>query len=183
MHQTTTFWNPYDRTNNLTLFSEKSEHVSILDSCVTPKVNGNHLGNVNCHSMWHTWKILLMVLLNSVQSLTVLTFCAQWMGLAALLERKHQMSQFTWHFNSSCQKLCQIHRGVWISSVSHINTKDERMTPASRGSPDQSVQPKKKKKMGLGAVFHLIRGTVRSGSGSKNRITSGQEWGSFHLVG
>ena len=55
------FWNPYDRTNNLTLFSEKSGHVSILDSCVTPKVNGNHLGNVNCHSMWHTWKILLMV--------------------------------------------------------------------------------------------------------------------------
>ena len=29
--------------------------------------------------------MLFMLLLNSVQSLTVLTFCAQWMALAALL--------------------------------------------------------------------------------------------------
>ena len=38
-----------------------------------------------CHNMWHIRKMLFMLLLNSVQSLTVLTFCAQWMGLAALL--------------------------------------------------------------------------------------------------
>ena len=30
-------------------------------------------------------KMLFVLLLNSVQSLTVLTFCAQWMALAALL--------------------------------------------------------------------------------------------------
>ena len=30
--------------------------------------------------------MLFMLLLNSVQSLTVLTFCAQWMALAALLQ-------------------------------------------------------------------------------------------------
>ena len=41
--------------------------------------------------MWHIRKILFMLLLNSVQSLTVLTFCAQWMGLAALLV---QMTRF-----------------------------------------------------------------------------------------
>ena len=35
--------------------------------------------------MWHIRKMLFMLLLNSVQSLTVLTFCAQWMGLATLL--------------------------------------------------------------------------------------------------
>ena len=39
------FLNPYDKTNNLTLFSEKSEHVSIFDPCETLKVNGGHLGN------------------------------------------------------------------------------------------------------------------------------------------
>ena len=33
----------------------------------------------------HIRKILFMLLLNTVQSLAVLTFCAQWMGLAALL--------------------------------------------------------------------------------------------------
>ena len=40
-----------------------------------------------CHNMWHIRKMLFMLLLNSVQSLTVLTFCAQWMVLAALLLR------------------------------------------------------------------------------------------------
>ena len=41
------FWNPYDKTNNLTLFSEKSVHISIMDpyGCGTLKVNGGHLGN------------------------------------------------------------------------------------------------------------------------------------------
>ena len=39
------FWNPYDKTNNLTLFSEKSEHVSIFDPCGILKVNGGHHGN------------------------------------------------------------------------------------------------------------------------------------------
>ena len=38
-----------------------------------------------CHNMWHIRKMLFMLLLNSVQTLTVLTFCAQWMVLAALL--------------------------------------------------------------------------------------------------
>ena len=37
--------NPYDKTNNLTLFSKKSEHVAIFDPCGTLKVNGSHLGN------------------------------------------------------------------------------------------------------------------------------------------
>ena len=37
--------NSYDNTNNLTLFSEKLEHVSIADPCGTLKVNGGHLGN------------------------------------------------------------------------------------------------------------------------------------------
>ena len=39
------FLNPYDKTKNLTLFSEKSEHVLISDLCGTLKVNGGHLGN------------------------------------------------------------------------------------------------------------------------------------------
>ena len=33
-------------------------------------------------------KNVVYAFLNSVQSLTVLTFCAQWMGLAALLSQK-----------------------------------------------------------------------------------------------
>ena len=33
MHKTIHFWNPYDKTNNFTLLSEKSEHVSIFDPC------------------------------------------------------------------------------------------------------------------------------------------------------
>ena len=36
--------NPYDKTNELTLYSEKSEHPSIFDPCGTLKVNGGHLG-------------------------------------------------------------------------------------------------------------------------------------------
>ena len=40
-----------------------------------------------CHNMWHIRKMLFMLLLSLMQSLTVLTFCAQWMGLAALLKR------------------------------------------------------------------------------------------------
>ena len=31
MHKTIHFWNPYEKTNNLTLFSEKSEHVLIFE--------------------------------------------------------------------------------------------------------------------------------------------------------
>ena len=38
-----------------------------------------------CHNVWHIRKMLLMLLLKSVQSLRVLTFCTQWMCLAALL--------------------------------------------------------------------------------------------------
>ena len=40
-----------------------------------------------CHILWHIRKMLFMLLLNSVQSLTVLKFCAQWMALAALLKQ------------------------------------------------------------------------------------------------
>ena len=39
MHYTIHFWNPYDKTNNLTLRSEKSKHVSIFDPCGIFKVN------------------------------------------------------------------------------------------------------------------------------------------------
>ena len=39
------FWYSFDKTNNLTLFSEKSEHVSIFDPCGTLKVTGGHLEN------------------------------------------------------------------------------------------------------------------------------------------
>ena len=45
MHLTIHFLNPYDKTNNLILFSEKLEHVSIFDPCRTLKVNDAHLGN------------------------------------------------------------------------------------------------------------------------------------------
>ena len=34
----------YDKTHYLTLFSENLEPVSVLDSCVTPMANGDHLG-------------------------------------------------------------------------------------------------------------------------------------------
>ena len=45
MLKTKHFWNPYDKTNNLTLFSDKfSEHISIFDPCETLKVNGSNLG-------------------------------------------------------------------------------------------------------------------------------------------
>ena len=45
-----------------------------------------------CHNVWHIRKMLFMLLSNSVQSLTVLTFCAQWMGLATLLIHKYSIS-------------------------------------------------------------------------------------------
>ena len=37
---------PYKKTNSLTLFSEKSKHVSIFDPCIILNVNGDHLGNI-----------------------------------------------------------------------------------------------------------------------------------------
>ena len=46
------------------------------------KVDCGHLATICCISKK---KMLLMLLLNSVQNLTVLTFCALWMCLAALL--------------------------------------------------------------------------------------------------
>ena len=49
------------------------------------KSQGQWQPSWKCHNMWHIRKMLFMLLLNSVQSLTVLTFCAQWMALAALL--------------------------------------------------------------------------------------------------
>ena len=45
MNEIIHFGNPYDKTDNLTLFSEKSEHVSIFDPSRTLKVNSGHLGN------------------------------------------------------------------------------------------------------------------------------------------
>ena len=40
MHQSIQFWNSCDKTNNWTLFSKKSEHVSIFDSVGTLEING-----------------------------------------------------------------------------------------------------------------------------------------------
>ena len=59
------FWNPYDKKtkkqnknkqtkkDNLTLFSEKLEYVSLFDPCGTLKVNdnGSHLGNAKICSI------------------------------------------------------------------------------------------------------------------------------------
>ena len=45
VRQTIHFWNPFHKANNLTLFSEKLEHVSFFKPCRTLKVNGGHLGN------------------------------------------------------------------------------------------------------------------------------------------
>ena len=45
MHLNYIFFKSYDKTNNLILFSEKSEHNSIFDQCGTLKVKGGQLGN------------------------------------------------------------------------------------------------------------------------------------------
>ena len=62
--------NPHDQTNNLTLFSEKSENVLFLTHVDS---QGQWRPFWKCRNMWHIRKMLLM-LLYSVQSLTVLTF-------------------------------------------------------------------------------------------------------------
>ena len=49
--------------------------------------------------------------------------------------------------------------------------KDERGTPDRRGSPDRTVQPRPDS--GHGAVFCLIRGTVRSGVQETGRVGNG----------
>ena len=54
------FWNPYDKTN-LTLFSEKSEHVPIFDPCGTLKVNGGHLGNATICGISEKKKLFMLV--------------------------------------------------------------------------------------------------------------------------
>ena len=60
------------------------------------KSQGQWRPSWKCHNMWHIRKMLFMLLLNSVPSLTVLTFCAQWMVLAALLQGLRASSlQFT----------------------------------------------------------------------------------------
>ena len=53
-----------------------------------------------CHNMWHIRKMLFMLLSNSLQSLTVLTICAQWMGLAALLYGETN-KQLTGHLSAT----------------------------------------------------------------------------------
>ena len=67
------FWNPYDKTNNLTLFSEKSEHASInFDPCGTLKVKGGHFGNATC--IWHIRKNVAFALFTlSTKVITLLT--------------------------------------------------------------------------------------------------------------
>ena len=77
------FLNPYDRTNNLTLFSEKLEHVSIFDPWRTLKVNGGHLGNATICGISEN-VAYASIKTQCKLSLTVLTFCAQWIsnGLA-----------------------------------------------------------------------------------------------------
>ena len=47
---------------------------------------GQWLPYWKCQNIWHISKVLFMLLLNSVQSLTILTFCAQWICLGALLD-------------------------------------------------------------------------------------------------
>ena len=71
-----------------------------------------------CHNMWHIRKMLLMLLLNSVQSLTVLTFCAQWMVLAALLCPNEIASRFSQNFANIGPKLASTihHEGKNFSS-------------------------------------------------------------------
>ena len=75
MHLTTHFWNPYDKTINLTLFSDKSEHITISDQCETLKVNGGHLDNATICGI--SEKMLLMLCLHSLPNLTLLTDTAQ----------------------------------------------------------------------------------------------------------
>ena len=77
MHKTVhlNFWNPYDKTNNyiLTLFSDKSEHVSIFDSRGTFL---EHLGNVTmCGIMAYQNNVLYAVIKLSAES-PIVTFCA-----------------------------------------------------------------------------------------------------------
>ena len=93
------FCKPYDKTKNLTLFSEKLEYVSIFDPCLTLKVSGSHLGNATicgisekcCLCIFLICHILCIIsfdvssYVHSVESLTLLTLCAQWLCLAALL--------------------------------------------------------------------------------------------------
>ena len=76
---------PYDKPNNLTLFSEKLEHDSILTHVELSRSMAAILEMPQYVAYPSIRKMLFMLLLNSVQGLTVLTFCAQWMDLAALL--------------------------------------------------------------------------------------------------
>ena len=68
MPKTIHFWNPHDKTNNLTLFSEKSEHVSIFDPCGTFKVNGGHLGNATICGISENCSSYILALLWKVSS-------------------------------------------------------------------------------------------------------------------
>ena len=56
------------------------------------QVNGAHLGNATINYVTYRLigKMLLMLLLNSVQSLKVLTFCVQLMCLATLLKQRNK---------------------------------------------------------------------------------------------
>ena len=78
------FWILHDKTNNCDTICRE------IGACFNFRPIWNSQGqwrpSWKCHNMWHIRKMLFMLLLNSVQSLTVLTFCAQWMALAALLE-------------------------------------------------------------------------------------------------
>ena len=73
--------------------------------------------------------MLFVLLLNSVQSLTVLTFCAQWMALAALLvfgwqKLIHSSWTFWSHFYIRCWEriFCQCRHSLLLVLYSGVST-------------------------------------------------------------
>ena len=73
MHETIHFWNPYDKTNNLTLFSEKSEHVIIFDPHATLKM----AATLEIQQYVAYQKMLLMLCFHSLPNLRLLTNTTQ----------------------------------------------------------------------------------------------------------
>ena len=52
MHKTVHFCNPYEKPNDLTIFSENSENVSIFDPYGTLKINGSLDILFSCPTFW-----------------------------------------------------------------------------------------------------------------------------------
>ena len=74
------FWNPCDTTNNLTLFLEKSEHVSISDPCGTFRSMAAILemqnvayAFINLSAKSHSLNILFAIYVLSCSSTTFVT--------------------------------------------------------------------------------------------------------------